>query len=105
MPTKKSSILIFFVGELLNEITDVYSSQDLLSNRLGVIQRQLERRVNTLNFPCGYRHSAIISGTQDRVLTFRVTKAKVKEYLKEIYLHPHPYPYVYLFKDSSSFLI
>lgn len=77
MSTKKSSIHILFVAELFNEITDVCSSQGLLSNRLGVIPRQLERRLNTFDFPCRYRHSTIISGTQDRVLTFRVTKGKV----------------------------
>lgn len=61
MSTKKSSILVLFAGELLNEITDVSSSQGLLGNSLDVIQRLSERKVNTLNFPCGHRHSAIIS--------------------------------------------
>ena len=37
MPIKKSSVLILFAGELLNEIIAVGSSQGLLNHILGVI--------------------------------------------------------------------
>lgn len=46
---KKKSILTLFAGELVNEIIAVGYSKGLLNHILGVIQRQLKRKVNTLN--------------------------------------------------------
>lgn len=66
--------------------------QAFFSHRLGVIQRQLERKVNTLNFSYGYRHSTTTGGMQGEVLTFVLQSHKgegsPEESIKEVYLHP-----------------